>query len=234
MIKTEASRVSLVSKCLFKEVKMPSPKVKRCYEQLMDWLVVDYLVKRRANPNWLTTLGFLVSIPAGILLWLNHHFIAMLVIIFSGWCDSVDGSVARKQNRVTKIGAFYDSILDRFTEAAILIGIAAYFFSEDMFRSSVFSVLTIVFSWAVSYSRARAEGLGFECTVGLMQRAGRMITLIIGLLLNFFFRDILMEQFGPKGQDLILIFTLVTISVLSSITVLQRLIFVSKAPKARS
>lgn len=211
-----------------------SDKAKKHYFLLMDRLIVNYLVKRKANPNWLTTLGFLVSIPAGLLLWLDHHFFALLVIIFSGWCDSVDGSVARKQNRVTKIGAFYDSVLDRFTEAAILIGISAYFFSEDMFRSSVFSVLTIVFSWAVSYSRARAEGLGLECTVGLMQRTGRMITLMIGLLLNFFFRDYLMKLFGPLSQDLILISTLIIISTFSCYTVLERLLFVRKFQKARS
>lgn len=203
-------------------------RIKKGYYDLMDRLIVDYLVKIKTNPNWLTTGGSILSIPAGILIWSNNHFAAVIFVFLSCWCDSIDGSVARKQNRVTRIGSLYDSFFDRLSEIVIFLGIAAYFYSERMFLSILLTFFTICISLLVSYLRSKAESLGFECATGLMQRTGRMITLMAGILLNVIFRNYLMVSGQPRAQDLVLLLSLLIITFFSLYTVIQRLIHVSK------
>jgi CDP-diacylglycerol---glycerol-3-phosphate 3-phosphatidyltransferase len=99
--------------------------------------------------------------------------------------DALDGELARRTNQQSKFGAFFDSTLDRFAEGALLIGLAAYFVRQNDIMGVVVTFVALVGSLMVSYTRARAEGLGIECKVGLFSRFGRFIVLAAGLLTTF-------------------------------------------------
>jgi CDP-diacylglycerol--glycerol-3-phosphate 3-phosphatidyltransferase len=163
----------------------------RAYKLLDPFIGV--LIKTGVTPNGITTIGlFITMISAAVLVYGaeagergNYHYIMWFgaVTLFAGLFDMLDGQLARRTGKTTKFGALYDSVLDRYSEMVMFFGIAYYLVSYDYLLSSVFAFIAMIGSIMVSYVRARAEGLGVECKVGMMQRPERVLTIGITAIL---------------------------------------------------
>lgn len=166
------------------------------------------------NPNTLTVLGLLISIVAAIFFAIGEVLAAGSLLLLSGLFDVLDGAVARENGRTTRFGGFLDSVCDRFADAAVLIG-AMYggLTSFPPFPDWFLGSLAIVGSLMVSYTRARAEAAGAAASVGIGERAVRMVILILGAFLNMVNWAVLL------------------VIVLSFITVFQRIEFVRRTLK---
>jgi len=148
--------------------------------------LVRLLSALRVRPDTLTVLGWTLSVGSAVLFGLGYARIAGLVMLLGGLFDALDGAVARESNRMSNFGAFLDSTLDRLSEAAIFVGIIFFYASAGRPYEALLAGAAMTFSLLTSYARARAEGLGIECQVGLLERAGRVVILsifsILGLL----------------------------------------------------
>jgi len=179
------------------------------------WLldhIVRWLALSRINPNVLTFMGLVVNTWAAILFGRANadsqqrlFFYAGLVIIFSGFFDLVDGQVARATNRVTRFGAFFDSVVDRYSDASQFLGLLVFYSRGDRFFYVVLAAFCMISAIMVSYTRARAESLIGSCRVGFMERPERLVLVIIGALFN---------RMAP---------VLWLIAILSTITVIHRM-----------
>jgi CDP-diacylglycerol--glycerol-3-phosphate 3-phosphatidyltransferase len=150
------------------------------------------------HPNILSITGLLLGVLAGLFYSQGAFFWAAWIVVLSGICDTLDGQIARQNNKHSTFGAFFDSTLDRYGEMFFFIGLAYYFAGGQSFATVaadpvkgvpcpwtvVLILLTIAGSFMVSYTRARAEGLGVECRGGVMQRPERITLLVIGTLLG--------------------------------------------------
>lgn len=170
-------------------------------------LLVRGLALARINPNVLTFIGLVINGVAGAMLASGRFVTAGIVIIIAGIFDMVDGRVARETNRVTAFGGFFDSVLDRYSDLVLLMGMLVYYASIDRFFYVVLTAVVMTGSVMVSYTRARAENAIPRCKVGFMERPERIVLLIIGALFNR------MAQ------------VLWVIAVLANLTVIHRLIF---------
>jgi CDP-diacylglycerol--glycerol-3-phosphate 3-phosphatidyltransferase len=179
--------------------------------------VVRLLVGTGITPNMITWLGFLIAIGAGVLVAIGHPFVAGFIVLAGGFFDIIDGALARHTDRTTRFGAILDSTLDRAGEAVVLLGILVFYTREQSTAGVVVVGLVWLMSLLVSYIRARAEGMGLECTVGLFTRAERVILLALGLLLS------------QVGDALLII--LIIIATFSFLTVVQRLCHVWRQTK---
>jgi CDP-diacylglycerol--glycerol-3-phosphate 3-phosphatidyltransferase len=142
------------------------------------------LAKTGLTPNTLTVLGFLVSAAAGGLIATDYLLIGGLVVLFAGLFDLLDGALARAKGQATRFGALLDSTLDRLSEAALLFGLLVLYARQDSTQGILLSGAVLVGSLLVSYVRARAEGLGLKCEVGLFTRPERVIVLASALMLD--------------------------------------------------
>lgn len=146
--------------------------------------IVGLLSRLRVNPNILTFTGVLISFWAAFEFGYGAFFQGGLVIILAGLFDMLDGGVARLSRSETRFGAFYDSVIDRYSDVIILQGLMVYYARKQMLGYVV--LVGVVFMGAVltSYARARAESLIPSCKVGFMERPERIVLLIIGALSN--------------------------------------------------
>lgn len=173
------------------------------------------VAKTRVPPNALTIFGFLVNVGVAWIISRGPDYFVICggLIVVAGIFDLLDGAVARGTNRVTKFGALLDSTLDRLSEAVLLFGLLWYYaWQQDTSIEVVLIYSTIVGSLCISYVRARAEGLGLECEVGIMRRTVRILTLAIGLMLSPF--------------DPLLLVALWGLAVLTNMTAVHRLVYV--------
>jgi CDP-diacylglycerol--glycerol-3-phosphate 3-phosphatidyltransferase len=148
--------------------------------------VVNLFAKLRIHPSILTLIGFFLNCFVAYLFAYGFFRLAGVVLIFASLFDAIDGAVARKTGSETDFGAFFDSTIDRYSEFAIFLGIFVFYmrFGNPFF---VFITLFALFgSGMVSYTRARAEGLGIECSIGLFDRTLRIVVIVIGALLGKF------------------------------------------------
>jgi CDP-diacylglycerol--glycerol-3-phosphate 3-phosphatidyltransferase len=191
--------------------------------------IVRMLALTRINPNVLTLMGLVVNTYAAFLFGYatgenqrRMFFYAGLVIIASGFFDLVDGRVARASNQVTRFGGFFDSVVDRYSDASLFFGLLVFYSRGNRFFYVVLTALVMISAIMVSYARARAESLIGTCRVGFMERPERLVLLIIGALFNVM---------AP---------VLWVIAVLSTITVIHRILYTwqrtneVEAPVARS
>ena len=145
------------------------------------------------TPNAVTTIGLMLNIGVAALFIVgaektNQGDLSYVgwggaLILFAGLFDMLDGQVARLGNMSSKFGAFYDSVLDRYSEMFMFLGVCYYLVSHHYFLSSLFAFIALIGSMMVSYTRARAEGLGIECKGGLMQRPERVVIMGVSALL---------------------------------------------------
>lgn len=169
--------------------------------------IVRGLALSRIHPNVLTFLGLVINIVAAALLASGRLMAAGFVIIGAGLFDMVDGRVARETNQVTRFGGFFDSVLDRYSDLALLMGMLVYYGSINRPFYVVLTAIVMTGSVMVSYTRARAENTIPSCKVGFMERPERVVLLIIGALF---------DRMAP---------VLWVIAVLSNITVIHRMVF---------
>lgn len=175
----------------------------------------NLLIRVGVTPNALTTMGAGLVLASAVAFGVGRIRLGGALLILSGVVDMLDGQVARAAGQATRFGAFYDSNLDRVGDGATFIGLAIYLLGTPEVASPglgvVACMLALLSSQLVSYARARAEGLGLECKVGLLGRAERLG--LIGI-------PTLLVGPGDGGQVILLFVTLVVLG--SSITVLQR------------
>ena len=148
---------------------------------------VKVLIKLGLTPNAVTSIGFVLNIGVAVIFIvggeegnrgdLTYVGWAGGLILFAGLFDMLDGQVARLGNMKSTFGALYDSVLDRYSELIMFLGICYYLVAHHYFLSSIFAFIAMIGSMMVSYVRARAEGLGIESKGGLMQRPERIITI---------------------------------------------------------
>ena len=181
--------------------------------------LTSLLVNLRIGPNALSVMALVAGLAAGALFILERPLLAGITIFVCGIFDILDGKVAESTNKKSLFGAIFDSTLDRYSEFFIFLGIAVYFRNHWALWLTIAAMLG---STLVSYTRARAEGLGVECRVGIMQRAERIGLLTLGAVLGSIFNVF----------DLAMIIVLSMIAVISHITAIQRTFYVRKIENA--
>jgi CDP-diacylglycerol--glycerol-3-phosphate 3-phosphatidyltransferase len=178
------------------------------------------LVKSRLKPNTLTWIALAISIIAAGVIATNHLLIGGFLVLLSGLFDIMDGALARLTNQATHFGALLDSTFDRISDAVVLLGLLVLYLISGGTIEIVLIFLALVGSFLTSYVRARAEGIGINCSVGLFTRTERVIILALGLLLS------------PLYEYTIFI-ALILVVVLGFFTVGQRLIYVWQQTKSQ-
>lgn len=169
--------------------------------------IVGALALSRVHPNVLTFIGLLINVWAAFVFAAGKFIMGAIILIGAGLFDMVDGRVARETNRVTRFGGFFDSVLDRYSDLGVLVGLLVYYASINRFFYVVLTALVMTGTVMVSYTRARAENTIPRCKVGFLERPERVVLIIIGALFNR------MAQ------------VLWVIAILSNITVIHRMIY---------
>lgn len=187
----------------------------------------NFLVRRKLNPNHITALSFGFNAAGCLLFYVGWVFMAGWVILFAGTLDILDGRIARKIGKASKRGAFFDSILDRYGEILIFLGLGAHFRDSVLFP---IILLALAGSLMVSYTRARAEGLGVECKVGMMQRPERIVLLGLGAIFSSVLH-MLRGTFGLDAGPYLMGLVLVTIAILANYTAVSRMLHVMRELK---
>lgn len=142
--------------------------------------IVNLLASLRVHPNILTLIGLVINIYAMVLFAKGIVFWAAIVILFAGVFDMLDGEVARRTKRVTKFGAFFDSVIDRYSDVLLLLGLIIWYAKIDRIFYVGLTGLVLIGAVLTSYTRARAESLIAQCKVGFLERPERIVLLIIG------------------------------------------------------
>src|SRR5215467_2074360 len=177
---------------------------------IFGWMIdriVRWLALSKIHPNVLTFVGLVINIYAAWLFSRGRFVPAGLVVIGAGLFDMVDGRVARETNRVTRFGGFFDSVLDRYSDLALFMGLLVYYASINRFFYIVLTAIVMTGSVMVSYTRARAEVTIPKCKVGFLERPERVVLIIIGALF---------DRMAP---------VLWVIAVFSNLTVIHRMIY---------
>jgi phosphatidylglycerophosphate synthase len=204
--------------------------------------VVRLFISMGLTPNAVTTIGLLLNIGVAIIFIIGGEngdrndmsFIGWggALILFAGLFDMIDGQVARIGKMSTRFGALYDSVLDRYSELIMFLGICYYLVAHHYFLSSLIAFIALIGSIMVSYTRARAEGLGIPCKEGLMQRPERVVLIGCSALatgITGFYtggdQKWNLDLFGYDGFETMIVFTipLATIAILANFTAFQRL-----------
>ena len=173
--------------------------------------VVRILSRSGITPNALTFVNLALNLIAAYVVATGHFLLGGVLVLVAGLFDLLDGALARFTEQATRFGAILDSVVDRISEAAILFGLLIWYIpQEEPGLEIVLIFIVLIGSFLVSYIRARAEGLGWQCQVGLFTRAERVIVLAIGLLANQIFT------------------ALCILAVFASITIVQRLVYLRK------
>src|SRR5262245_23964149 len=183
---------------------------------IFGWMIdriVRWLALSKIHPNVLTFIGLVINIYAAWLFSRGKFVPAALVVIGAGLFDMVDGRVARETNRVTRFGGFFDSVLDRYSDLALLMGLLVYYATINRFFYIVLTAIVMTGSVMVSYTRARAENTIPRCKVGFLERPERVVLLIIGGLF---------DRMAP---------VLWALAVLSNVTVIHRMIYTWRETK---
>jgi CDP-diacylglycerol--glycerol-3-phosphate 3-phosphatidyltransferase len=175
-------------------------------------VIVRGLALSKINPNVLTFLGLVINTVAATFLAIGSFRWAG-AIIFAGLFDMVDGRVARATNQVTRFGGFFDSVLDRYSDLALLMGLLVYYGTVNRPFYVVLTAIVMTASVMISYTRTRAENIIPTCKIGFLERPERVVLLIIGALF---------DRMAP---------VLWVIAVLGNLTVIHRMIFTYQEAK---
>lgn len=183
-------------------------KTRRSLAHRVEGIPVRLLAKTGLSPNHLTALGLVLALAVAWVLSTGRHFLGGFLVLLSGAFDLLDGALARASGRSTRFGALLDSSFDRFSEAALFLGLLAYYAGRGSYQEVVLVGAALAGSMMTSYVRARSEGLGLKCEVGIFTRPERVVLLAIGLIFN---------------QMLIVLWIL---AVLANVVACQRILYV--------
>jgi CDP-diacylglycerol--glycerol-3-phosphate 3-phosphatidyltransferase len=172
--------------------------------------ILKIFLREQGNPNVFTFIGFFATLVASLLILKGFWISAGLAIILSGLLDLFDGVVARKLGKATAFGSFLDSVLDRYSDLLLLLAILIYYLRKEDPGLVILTAMVSMGTILIPYVRAKAESLQIPCTIGLMERAERIILLSIGMLFH---------MMGP---------ILWILALLTHFTVLQRIYYVWK------
>ena len=177
--------------------------------------IAQWLERTGITPNALTLIGFALTLVVAAVLAMGQLLVGGLLLIAAALFDTLDGALARRAGLTTVFGAFFDSTMDRYSEAVTLIALIYYYSAQPDGRTAVLLLAaTLVGSLMVSYTRARAEGLGIECKEGFFQRTERIVVLIIGLVTGW------------------MLPVLAILAVLTNVTAVQRIVSVYQKTKS--
>lgn len=179
---------------------------------------IGFLARNNVSPNTITTVGTLLTIAAAVVYATGHIMTAGWLMSVTAAFDVIDGQVARRTGRCTVFGAFYDSTLDRVADGALMAGLTVFYMTSPVHHNLYMVVVClagIIGSFLVSYTRARAESLGIDAKVGVMQRPERIVLLSAPQAL-----------FGLFWNGWVLMGIIILLSVTSWITAVQRIAFV--------
>lgn len=218
---------------------------KQAGQQLVYQIVDPFIhlcIKLGITPNMITSAGLGINVVAAVIFIMgaefgtraDHRYIAYAgaTILFAGLMDMLDGRLARVSESASKYGALYDSVLDRYSEMVMFLGICYYLISHNYFLSSLFAFIAMIGSIMVSYTRARAEGLGVNCSVGLMQRPERILivgvsAVLCGITSYFIGSDfkVTIDWLPFSAFETITVFTfpIFVLSIWANLTAIQRL-----------
>ena len=171
--------------------------------------IIPFLSRTGLTPDIITWTGLIIVIAAAVMVALNQLFAGGILVLVAGFCDMLDGALARYIQKTSKFGAVLDSTFDRISEAAVLFGLVYLYGQRSGERAIIcLAFLVLLFSFLISYIKARAEGTGIACNVGFFTRTERVLVIAIGLLFK------------------LVLIALVILAVFSFITVIQRLVHV--------
>ena len=195
--------------------------IKSAYETMLVPLI-NILVKLKMHPSYITTTGMVVTGIAAFFLARGHLLTGGILVLVGGTFDILDGKVARATGYASRFGALLDSTLDRYSEVFAFFGVGFYFVAQEMYLSSIFTFVALGGSMMVSYIRARSEGLGYDCKVGIMQRPERVVAI----------------GFGAIFGESFLVGAMVLVAVFANITAIQRVVTIwridNKSKKEKS
>ncbi len=173
--------------------------------------VYSVIFKRKPiNPNIFTICGLVLGIITSLSIALGYLLVGAFFLFWSGFFDLMDGAVARSTDKVTEFGGFLDSVLDRYSDLLIMLGIFIYFLMKSDGLYSIVTFFASIGTAIIPYAKARAETSSIKCNTGMLERPERLIILFIGLLLN------------------LLPYALIILAILTHVTVIQRILFVRK------
>jgi len=158
-------------------------KVQDCFINLLSPLVQQFS-RWGLSPNSFTVAGVIITSIGAAAFLFGFIRLAGILILLGGFCDTIDGLLARRTGKASRFGALLDSTVDRYAEFIMFFGIAAHFFYIDDFGTAAGTFLALCGSFMVSYSRARAESLGLEAKTGLMQRPERIVLIGLGAIIH--------------------------------------------------
>src|SRR4029450_2492549 len=147
-------------------------------------LIIDACVRLRIHPNTLTFIGVLINVAAAWALALGKFVTAGVIMLVANIFDFIDGKVAEESNAVSAFGGFWDSVIDRFSDISLFIGLIFLYATLDRRDYVMVTALAMMFTIMTSYTRARAESLIKKCKVGFMERPERIVLFMIGAFTN--------------------------------------------------
>jgi CDP-diacylglycerol--glycerol-3-phosphate 3-phosphatidyltransferase len=186
-----------------------SDRVRRYGQVILD-PTVRVIARTGVTPNMLTIFGFLLNVGVAAVLAAGYLRLGGVLLLLSASFDALDGTLARQTGQQSRFGAFFDSTVDRYSEAVVLAGLLIYFVDQGAQLEVLLIYAAIVGSLMVSYARARAEGLDLECKVGMLTRFERVVVLGGGLILG------------------VVTLALWTVAILANLTAVQRIVHVHR------
>ena len=192
-------------------------RARRAVSDYVELPVARFMERVGLTPNLVTLIGLLIAVGGAGLVAVGQWWAGGIVVLFGGVFDMFDGALARMTGRASKFGALLDSVVDRVSEAVALFGVLAFYLISDNDIGAALAYAAIIGSLMVSYMRARSEGLGIECKVGVMTRPERVAAIGFGLIAAHWIHPVVMPV------------VLGTIGALTAFTAVHRLIHTSRA-----
>lgn len=185
--------------------------------------VTRALISIKITPNLITAAGLVLTVVAAYFFRHGNFLAGGLVMALAGTFDTLDGRVARETGKISKFGAFFDSTIDRYSDVLVFLGMLLFFGQSFI---DILIILAITGSLMTSYTRARAEGLGYSCKVGIMQRPERVTYLAAASVFDGIFGRAIDRIFGLEHT--LVVAAIFFVAIMSNLTVLQRIIHVRR------
>lgn len=190
---------------------MISAKVGHALDPLILRVYSVFFKNSKINPNVFTICGLFLGIAVSLSVALDYFLFGAVFMFLTGFFDVMDGAVARSTNNVTAFGGFLDSVLDRYTDLLIMLGVFVHFLMHGNILYSFITFFAAIGIAIIPYARAKAEASSVQCSTGMLERPERLIILFAGFLFSF-----------------LLPYVIIVLAVLTHITVVQRILFVKK------